>query len=61
MFSDSKNKMELKQFDKHNEYDTAATHCNEPEYEVIDNTVHSTGDYDYTKCPAYDFPDSVKQ
>ena len=60
--SDSKSKMEMKQFDKHNEYDTAATHySNEPEYEVIGNTVHSTGDYDYTKCPAYAYPSNPQK
>ena len=38
-----------------NEGDTEAT-CNaEPENDVIDDSVRSTGDYDIAKCPAYDY------
>ena len=61
-FYSEKERHELKQFTKEqqsrvmgNEGDTAAT-CNaEPEYDVIDDSVRSTGDYDIVKCPAYDY------
>ena len=39
-----------------NEGDTT---CNaEPEYDVIDDSVRSTGDYDIVKCPAYNYVSS---
>ena len=61
-YSDSKKQKELKQFETmelsmvvDNKCGTTATSNTEPEYAVINDGVHATGDYDFVKCPAYSY------